>query len=658
MPSVLDRGTAKKNIQDVVNLAKNKPYDYTYPMDLDLRPGSRTHDRIRDEVLRRARASRDVMQDRFSGWKEIDRTLTAYIDLDEAEETIETADERKPLSIVIPVSYATLETLLTYWVAAFLEEPYFQYEGVGPEDVLGSIMLEMLVAHQCRRAKVGIDLHTMWRDGFSYGIGATYMGWEKRTCMRTVFEEGTYFSKFRKIIKPSGAVARVQRRVTSYEGSFMRALDPYKILPDPDLPVQDVRNMSFFGWVDRTSLMSLMETERDNSEEYFNVRYLQHIDPKSQYYNEESDTGRYDKHSYSADRADLGGTKPADTIPMFIKIVPKDWKLGDSEYPEVWLFEVAGDAVLIRAQPLGYDHGEIPIAITAPDYDGHSLTPVSRLETIYGMQKAVDWLYQSHMANVRKAINDMIVVDPQIINIHDLANPKPGKIIRTRRSAWGRGVKEGIMQLDVSDVTRGHISDMAYLSDIINKVSGSQDAISGVRRRTSERVSATEAAGTMRSALSRLEKAAKITSLQAHYDIAYQLAWNTRQLMNEDTYVKIIGDWEQVLAEDFDINIQQGRIPVRPKDLDVDFDVRPKDGSVPDGGNIGAWVQTFQTIASNPVLMREFDVVRIFKYIARMSGAKNLNDFVRKGSMEAKVVPDDQALEMQDRGQIAPVGPV
>jgi hypothetical protein len=54
--------------------------------------------------------------------------LTAYIRSDEAELALKSRSDRKPVSIVVPQSYAMLEILLTYMVAALLESPIFRYE--------------------------------------------------------------------------------------------------------------------------------------------------------------------------------------------------------------------------------------------------------------------------------------------------------------------------------------------------------------------------------------------------------------------------------------------------------------------------------------------------------------------------------------------------
>ena len=632
-------------------LASSQPYKYDYPDGLDWRPGSPLHEKMKTILMDKAQASREVMQSRYPGWKEIDRTLTAYIDLTQHEDDVKKENENKPVSIVVPVSYATIETLLTYWVAAFLEEPYFRYEGTGPEDQVGAIMMEMLVAQQCRQAKVGLAMHTMWRDSLAYGFGATHIGWEVKTAYRTKIVEETMLSKMMNAFVGTGETKEQRERVNVFEGSTLTALDPYQCLPDPDTPIQDVQNSEFWGWIARKSLMVWMAMERDNPE-YFNFKYCKHFDSRSNMMLKNS--GRQDKNGTSETRS--GVNQPTDVLWMYVRLIPKDYGLGDEEYPEIWLFGLAGDEVIVRAQPLGLDHNQIPVAVSAPDYDGHSITPISRLETVHGLQTTLDWMLNSHIANVRKAINDMLIVDPQLVNIHDVANPKPGKIIRMRRQAWGRGVKDAVMQLAVTDVTQGHVGDTAILTQMIREATGSQDAVSGIRRKTSERVSATEAQGTMQSALSRLEKSAKITSLQAHYDIAYQMAWNTRQLMDSATYAKITGDWANVLIEEHGMTPDKGRIAVDPKQLDVNFDVVPHDGSVPSAGDGQTMLTLYQIASQNPVIAQSLDMVRIFKHIARLSGAKNINDFVKKGgNINANVIADEQVAQQEQAGNMVPV---
>ena len=122
----------------------NKDIGYKYPMGLDLRPGHSLHDSIVSKVMLLAQDSYKVMQKCHASWNEIDQTLTAYIPLSTYEKTLKAGDKTKPVSVVIPFSYAVLETVLAYNVKAFLSGPtIFQYEGFGPEDTVPAKLLEL-----------------------------------------------------------------------------------------------------------------------------------------------------------------------------------------------------------------------------------------------------------------------------------------------------------------------------------------------------------------------------------------------------------------------------------------------------------------------------------------------------------------------------------
>jgi len=353
-------------------------------------------------------------------------------------------------------------------------------------------------------------------------------------------------------------------------------------------------------------------------------------------------------------------TSPIDVIWMYWTLIPRDQRLGTSEYPEKWLIGLAADKVVICAKPLSLNHDMYPVAVCAPDYDGYSATPVSRLELMYGMQEALDWLFNSHISNVRKAINDMLIVDPSLINMADLEDPRPGKLIRMRRAAWGRGVENAVKQLQVADITRNHIGDAASIIDYMQRTSAATDSLSGMVRKSGERVTAEESKSTRSSALSRLTKAAKIASLQAMRDIGYMFAVHTQQLMKQDTYVKAVGQWPDVLMQEYvAANARAGRIKVTPFDLIVEYDVMIKDGSVQGSEYADSWIEVFRVLTQQPVLFQSFDMVRIFKHIARIMGAKDINEFVMQTGMppavNAQLMGQDQIDQGVQQGNVVPI---
>jgi hypothetical protein len=619
----------------------NEKYDYDYPDGLDLQPGSETHEKIIQELTTRAKESRGMIGARRSDWESIDKSLTAYEVLDKDEKKVYNNDFRKPVRIVVPTTYATLQILLSYMSAAFLQSPIFRFEPWGDEDVAGTALLERVVEVQSRRFKAALRLYLMWRDAFAYGIGPVALRWT---------------SKKRRVWGDDGVGGRIPQD-KFIEGTELLNIDPYNFLPDTTVPIDRLQDGEFVGWGDRTTLAQLLQEEADanvnGDPTVFNAQYVKDIGSRrlSQYFEDppgrRTRTGQRERRSPTPDGQ-------LDTVTMYVKVVPSEWELGPSDEPETWIFSMVGDKILTRAERLDAFHGMFPVAVDVPNVDGHTITPTSILETSMGLQKTIDFMFTSHVANVRKAINDMLIVDPFMVNVNDLKNPSEGKIIRLRSQAWGRGVENVVQQLNVTDITQNHINDIMTSMNLMDLSSGAVDAVKGVRRRTSERVSATEAQGVMSSALSRLETTAMISGMQAHADIATIMACNTQQYMNREERVKIEGDMAEQLVQEYGYD---SYAKVSPDKLQVGFDVMPHDGTTPSSTDTQSWIQLFQIMAAQPELGAQFDMARIFKHVARAMGARNVNDFIQKGgNVQTQVAPDDQVDQQAQLGNLAPLG--
>lgn len=615
-------------------------FDYTYPEGLDLRPGSKLHNSIRDKVMQYAYDSARVMTTRHSDWNSIDHTLTAYIPVSEEERFVKETDSRRPVSIVFPYSYTVLETLLSYYVASFLQDPYFRYEGVGPKDVIGSILLEKLIALQCIKNKVGLNLHTMARDAFSYGFGVVTPTW--------VSEYG----------KKSSELDLILPNQLLFEGNALENIDPYLYLPDITVPIHTPQAGEYSGWINNTNYMSLLSEEKNDSE-MFNVKYLKELRGRKTgiYVGDNSGRNTKSKMPYR-NQFTNNSSNSTDRIKMFIRLIPKDEGLGTSEYPELWYFEVGADEIVIKAKPAGLDHDKFPVSVIAPDYDGYSMAPISRIEILTGMQGVLDFMFNSHVANVRKAINDMIIYDPYLVNSNDLKNPEPGKLIRLRRPAWGKGVKDVAQQLQVNDVTRGNVADSTWIVQWMDRISGADASMQGsLRSGGPDRLTGAEFQGTRAGGVNRLERIAKVVGMQGMQDIGTFFGIHNKQMMSAPGYIKLAGDWQEVLLKEYGQTIDRGRINVDPRKVDINFETIVRDGSVPGGNYADTWVQLFQILGSNPELAQQFDIVRIFTHIARNLGAKNVNDFVRKGGgVNAQTLPDEAVQNQVQAGNMIPVG--
>lgn len=634
----------------------NKTFSYKYPLRLDIRPGSKLHNKIVREVMTRARESNTIMSARYSSWKEIDEVLTAYISPDEKERVLKQSDARKPVSIVVPQQYAIMEILLTYLTAAMLEEPIFRYEGVGPEDVYGAILLERLIAQQAYYSKMGLSLHTALRDNCAYGLAACAPIWTVEKSIVTRKKQ----SIFDTILGREGT-RKTSEEVTTFEGNRIETIDPYLFLPDVSVPIDRASEGEYIGWITRRTIVSLLKEERNN-ESIFNARYIALSDGATSVLNN-SQSGRNTRTGI--DSTMTSRSKLADTIYMYIDIIPRDWGLPggpfnvNGEYPETWLFGVTGDTIVTTCQRLNLNHGKKPVVTISSDYDGYSIAPVSRLEIVQGLQTVLNWMFNSHVTNVRKAINDMLVVDPSLVNLSDVKNPEPGKIIRLKRASWGRGVKDAVMQLSVADVTRGNVADASIIMELMKGVSGSVDAISGYRRKTSERVTAEEVRADKIGGLSRLERLAKIVGWMGFHDLGMMLASHTQQLMEEETFVKITGEYADILRREY--GITAGRIPVSPIDILVNYDVLVRDGSVPGGNYSEAWTQLLPIILQDPEIRQVKDVNKIINYVLRNSGVKDPYQFdrpvapVQGPPIQAQVVPPEDVMQQVEAGNLVPL---
>lgn len=624
----------------------DRNFSYNYPGGLDWSPGSKLHQDTLSKLIRYAQDSASNIQERYPSWREMDKKLQAYIAIDKKEKEVIEKDPRKPVSIVFPYTYAILETLVSYLVSAFTPEPIFRYEGVSPADTAGATLMEKVINLQCNKSKVVLNLHTFFRDCSAYGLGVVAPQWvvrrgkKIRSVIDGIYDGEGVFVETKKYKRTEDVVL--------FEGNALENIDPYCFLPDPNVPIHEPQRGEFIGWMDSDAYVNLLCDEEVDGD-LFNVRYLKDMSSKStSIYGETSRSQTRRRDNWTRQFTNTALLEPIDLLNIIVKLIPKEWDLGDDEYPTKWLFMVGADKIICKAKPLDLNHDMFPIAVAAPEFDGYSPVAFSRLEILSGMQTVVDWMFNSHVTNVRKAINDLIIVDPYLLNLPDLENSEAGGIIRLRRPAWGRGVENAAKQLAVVDITRNNVADVGFVIDFMRQIAGTDNPSMGnLRAGGPERLTAKEFQGTAAGAINRLERIAKVVGIQAMQDIGYMFAMHLQQFMSEDVYVKSTGEWPEKILANFEV--EDNRVKVSPFDILVDYDLIIRDGSIPGGAFSDSWIQLFQIISQNPFLLQKFDVTRLFKHIATNLGAKNVDDF------QLSAQPDEQVAQAVQNGDLKPL---
>jgi len=570
---------------DWSQLGSDKKFSYDYPDRLRLEPDSPLHKLVVKEVLDRANDAKGALSDRYTAWKEIDRTMIAY--KQPTKDDIKAREKGRPAMIVLPLSFAIRQTLLTYNTSTFLNQPYFRYNGIEGMDHIKAALMELLVDLHCYQSKVALSLYSAWQDSYSYGIGIGMPHWMKK------FGRGTARN-------PMGGPTLM------WEGNALGHISPYDALLDPNSSVNAFQSSEFFGYLEHTNITSLLAREQSQPERWFNCRYLSYLQRKSIF--------EPDSEDYSGKRGlETSSLRPVDVVQMIINLIPREWKtedskgsmaLGNGEYPEKWLFAVAGDGLVLRAEPLGLFYDEYPAAVMAPFFDNYSISPISLIERIGGIQEFADWLINSYLVNVRKAMGINIVYDPLAINGNDLRSDEIVKLIRMNPSHWGRGdVGKYVQQLKIDNVTAENVPAVGFIFDIAQRVTGVSDILQGIMRTGGERRSATEAQQVFSSSISRVQTSAKLTSIQFHQDIARMFAYNIQQLMSQERVLTISGDRIAQLADEYGVDPAVIATPtkVTAEDfLDFDFNMKSHDAALPGEENVDGWLQLLQPMLTNP----------------------------------------------------------
>lgn len=652
--------------------------DYKYPYGLDFTPKTALHDNLVEKIIDYARESHDVISLKHPRGREIDKIMQSYMpaspsEMDLRRGTIHRAAEpSKAISIITPDSFIAKETALAHIATRLLMGAMFQFAGHGPEDQLRAKKLEIVCNQQASHFGLPMEAHYAVDDGLKYGASAVHLFWEeeKRWVSRPRFDQS--FSRLLDGTVLRTELMRERKYQTVFEGTKGEIIDWYDMLPDPNVPIEKAQTGRFFGMLDTEDIIDMREAD-GNKNGYFNIDYLR-VSRESISQFQPHDSGRgwvreSDGSSVriiSPDREAWEIHRPV-LIRMFMKLYPRDWHLGTGNKPEIWSFVIANDSILIKATKHEYNHGMFPIAVLAPDCDGHSIAPASRCDQILGLQELKQWLVNSRMANIRKAVNNAFVYNPKVIRDSDMRSATEGWRIRMRSQFWGKAsINDAIKQLEVSDVTANHMVMADLAQDWLNRAFSTPDNVQGIMRAGGERRSAMEAGGAMQQAQMRLDHMTWKIEMQLIRQMAFQYCENTQQFMKQPTWIKSLGDWPQELMEEYG----QDPIQIDPMELmwsDVPYDIVLREGSDTMGGEASAalWLQMFQTIISDPTgaLGQAFDPVGIFKFWARRAGARNVQQFYRKDNwqrgqqqpMNAASMPDEEVMRMAERGDIVPM---
>jgi hypothetical protein len=624
-----------------------------------LRPDSDTHGRLLEHFKERIRFSEERMRKFHSRWTANERRVQAYIQLSDYEQLLKDQSDAKGqpqlVNIVIPHTYATLATAVTYWLHTFTGRvPHFPVRSNQGERVNAAQTMEIVLQYNADHSRFVKQVYQFLNDCGLYGVGILRPEFKTIKRMRTVIKPGSPNVGLAALTPETEYKARELRTV--YQGSEIGTIDPYMFLPDPRVPMVEVNKRG--EWVAWRSYNGRHELKRGASEGIY-----VHVDaiPKTLPRREVSD-------GLSSARSAISGGDPfpgaeegrlrepgmgniGDYIQVdegTFELIPSEFGLaglvgdtGSPNAPRKFLVTVANLGQIIRLTPFDHDHDMHPVCVAEPHTMGYGFGQPSMTDYGAPFQDLLGWLFNSHMENVRNAVSNMLVVDPSRVEMQDLKRkPTGGRLIRLKKSAYGTDVGQAVSQLSVMDVTRGHLGDMDIVTRLADSLSGVGDNLRAIQS-GGGRKSATEVRVSADSGASRLAATAKLISGQGMVDLAQQMSLDNQQFLEHEFAIQSIGDrW------------LSSPIMVKPGDIAGDFYFPIHDGTLPvdKTAMFDLWRELFGIILQDMQLRTVYDVPRIFDFVAELGGAYNVEGF------KIQVVPDQVATALGQSGNAVPTG--
>lgn len=615
------------------------------------------------------------MQNRYQAWNSVDEHCRLFIDLSKKAKNADgTTDAQKreipwARAIVVPMSYAVLQVYLTQLMGIFTHrDPPLEIQGIGPEDVRSAKLMNAVISWDQTQTNYPLELYTSIQDAMKYGMGGVHDCWEEEWGWKK--PEDDAISKIYSFITGKKMErAKEWSKLVSY--NKVEAWDPYNFFPDPRVSLSNLQNGEFCGHRLWRGYLEILANSQENGGNYFNVEEIRRSSPRAQ-----AIRGR--NRFQLAQMNLIGSTDDRDkgfhAIDSFVvSIIPREWELGDEDRPQKWQFTWVDDKIIIRAHPAAYDHGRFNYSAFESNIDTHVFGNQGSIENIDGLQRFMNWLYNSHLQNVRTHLNNRMLYDPALVETFDVENPNASMHVRvtalgSQLLREGKHTMEGMIhQMQLTDVTGQMLKDVSFMMDLVMRMSGAADQMMG--RTTADKRTLGEVTRVGHEGSARMAMHAQMMDIQGLRPLALRWCANRQQFTDTEQYVRIGGN----LASEFGGELINGRIKVKPSDLIGNYDYMPKTGSqTPDPAEMASLMfDAVGLMSKNPAIIgmpdrdgKLLDIHEFIKEGLRDKGVRNVDDFYRAmGGMpgqqppgpQVQVMPDEQVQQQQQQGNIVPI---
>ena len=596
---------------------------------LSKKDAPRQLEELRQRCQGLVKMSRSVMKDYYTLWDRNEAVYRGERRLDEQDKKAIKRDES--VKVIVPLTHSQIQTFVAFGTMLLTQREYiYELAGTGLEDEKPAKLAQAVLQRDLEYNKFeGVLLPQFLTDVARFGLGIFKSDWTRQTVPAQTFIPDPSFQPVPGLAPTQIPQIPVYTQKTKYLGNNITVVSPYRWYPDTRLPLTRYRYGEFCADENEYSFPELKKLELAGT--------TAGIDEISRLPDDAFENRRLNAMTQDNERTlgiETNATKTTSRYCLITEVEillnPAKTEIDDGvmldkdlDAEVVCLVWIANDGRIVRLEDAGYNHNEFLFDAAQFFNDQNRVINFGLAELIGPMQDTIDWLMGARVTNVRKSIQNQLVVDPRFVDMDDVRDRSP--ILRLKSTTEGMAITNYIHQLQVVDVTAGHINDMGIVKGFSQDATGLSENLVG--QYSTGRRSAREASNVNSNAAARVILPLRGIQDSALLPLGRKLLSNIRQGLDEQQLVSIVG--LQALLND-PVAVQDF-LPIDRSQLVGNYDFLVYDLVLPSQRIASA--QTLQelliAIANNPmsIFILGIDPKIVMREILTLRGITNVDRF-------------------------------
>lgn len=675
---------------------ENPSFDYDYPID-GLKPGDELHGKLVDYVLELVQNWERKSSDYRDDLRKLQWTLTGYVNPDDANPRNTTKDKNNV--IVLPMTHRNRHMMHAAWHSVFIRNPIWRVKaGCGPAAMINAASMEYAIEQQVQMFDAGLHLHTAVDDALMgrATLGTEFTQKRGRKPVDTVITD-VAVEMFKAIggnasAQDKNTILREFKDAILFEGTQLRPWDPFRTIRDPNVSVNFYQEAEYGGRTYDTNINKMIAREMDDASyvrtqkgngieakpRYFNARYVKILADagiSDSYWNGEFlSTGRNDRTGLLNSLSDQQKTTSVCPIYLEMQIIPKEWKVGDEDYPVKYFIEVSADLIITGFGPLDYGDGNYSWVEFGPNTTGHEIEPVGDLMVNFGSHKFANSMMNLVEADYRKSVNGGVtVINQDLIDMEHYLNQNTAH----KLAMWAKPfvspeeARTAFMNFPHMSRSAEHLSLITQLmqwdsdgigtSNIMQDIGAERPTVPGVQMAKFQQNS-------------RMQVWCWKFAKQGMQDLFWRYAYNIVQFSTLPIQARYQGMWADKIRRElgkapdgapWEIDMESMSATVDPRQMSLEFQMEPFTGDMPNMADPSGLGNILQQALGIPEIAAEtfsqFPIANMFRSYLRMIDAPDIDSYETQapaqmgGSTTMQTMPDEALQQQIQAGNMVPI---